>query len=229
MSKKAQAATPPAIVFRPIDELVPYARNARTHSPEQIAQIAASMVEFGFTNPVLGDSDGIVAGHGRVMAARLLYEQGKTLRLPNGVEIPPGAVPWLDCTGWSKTKRRAYILADNQLALNAGWNFEVLAVELDDLRDEGFDLGLLGFDQQQLNNMIGTPNTGPTSEWNGMPEFSQEDKTAFRSIIVHFANKDSVDKFAKLVGQSLGETLRAIWYPQAEIETYADKRYRAEE
>lgn len=117
---------------RPIDSLIPYARNARTHSDAQVAQIAASIREFGWTNPILVDGDnGIIAGHGRVLAARKL-----------GMD----AVPCIELAHLSATQRRAYILADNQLALNAGWDRELLALELGELRADGFDLALVGFD-----------------------------------------------------------------------------------
>lgn len=166
---KAPGATSPpqgpadglAVTFRPLDSLANYARNARTHDDGQMAQLMGSMLEWGFTNPILADGAGIVAGHGRCAAARRLYESGKTLRLPNGTPIPVGMVPVLDVSGWSEAKRRAYILADNKLALNAGWNFEMLAVELDDLRDLDFDLSAIGFNQQELNEMIGTPRIPP--------------------------------------------------------------------
>lgn len=115
----------------PIDKLIPYARNARTHSPEQVAQIAASMREWGWTNPVLIDeAGGIIAGHGRVLAARKL---GFT------------DVPCMTARGWTEAQTRAYVLADNQLAVNAGWDMELLSTELKGLDDAGFDLELLGF------------------------------------------------------------------------------------
>lgn len=141
------------VSFRPLDELVGYARNARTHSAQQVDQIAASIVEFGFTNPVLADAQGIVAGHGRVLGARKVYASGATIKLPNGVEIPAGTVPVLDCTGWSETKRRAYILADNQIALNAGWDFDLLKVEFDEFAGEGFNFDLLGFSDAELQKI----------------------------------------------------------------------------
>lgn len=119
------------IIIRPVGDLLPYARNARTHSEAQVAQIAASIKEFGFCNPVLTRGDSIVAGHGRLLAARKL-----------GLE----EVPTVDLSHLTKTQARAYILADNQLALNAGWESEMLSLELAELKDEGFDLDLLGFD-----------------------------------------------------------------------------------
>jgi DNA modification methylase len=124
-----------AIEYRPLASLIPYARNARTHSDEQVAQIAASIKEFGWTNPVLVDGEsGIIAGHGRVLAARQL-----------GVD----PVPCIELAGLSEAQRRAYILADNKLALNAGWDEALLRVELADLRGMAFDLSLIGFGEAE--------------------------------------------------------------------------------
>lgn len=135
---------------RSIDALIPYARNARTHSESQVAQIAASMREWGWTMPILIDETGtIIAGHGRVLAAR---------------QLGWNEAPVMFARGWSDAQKRAYVLADNRLAENAGWDADLLSVELDDLRDLHFDLDLLGFDRQELNDLIGTPNSGPEGE-----------------------------------------------------------------
>jgi DNA modification methylase len=124
----------------PTDRLVPYAKNARTHSPEQVAQIAASIVEFGFNAPILVDSHaGIVAGHGRLLAARKLGLS----------EVPVVVLDHL-----TDTQRRAYIIADNRLAENAGWDEKVLAAELADLEQEGLDLKLVGFSDQELEVLL---------------------------------------------------------------------------
>jgi DNA modification methylase len=121
---------------RAIGTLLPYARNARTHSDAQVAQIAASMKEWGWTNPVLVAEDGtVIAGHGRLLAAQRL---GWT------------EVPVMVATGWSEAQRRAYALADNKLALNAGWDAELLSSELMGLRELGVDLGLVGFSDEEL-------------------------------------------------------------------------------
>ena len=131
---------------RAIEALIPYARNSRTHSDGQVAQIAASIREFGFTNPVLIDKDGgIIAGHGRVMAARKL-----------GLKD----VPCIALGHLTAAQRKAYIIADNKLALNAGWDEELLAVEFADLKDAGFDLELTGFAAGELV----TPDFQPGSE-----------------------------------------------------------------
>jgi DNA modification methylase len=123
-----------------INRLVPYAKNARTHSPEQVAQIAASIVEFGFNAPILVDSNaGIIAGHGRLLAARQL----------GLAEVPVVVLDHL-----SETQRRAYILADNRLALNAGWDEAALAAELGDLAKEGVELALIGFSDAELEALL---------------------------------------------------------------------------
>ena len=128
------------IVQQRTDVLLPYARNSRTHSDEQVAQIAASIREFGFTNPVLVDADnGIVAGHGRVMAAKQL----------GLAEVPTINVGWM-----TEVQRRAYVIADNQLALNAGWDNSVLAQEAAWLQEQQFDTNLLGFNADFLDGLL---------------------------------------------------------------------------
>lgn len=127
------------IVQVSIDKLIPYARNSRTHSEAQVAQIAASIKEFGFVNPVLIDeSDGLIAGHGRVMAARKL-----------GID----KVPCIRLSHLDENQKRAYIIADNKLALNAGWDDEMLALEINDLQDAGFDLALTGFSDEEIDKL----------------------------------------------------------------------------
>jgi len=124
------------IIQRKTADLIPYVNNARTHSEQQVLQIAASIKEFGFNSPVLVDGEnGIIAGHGRVLAA-------KKLNLDE--------VPIIELKHLTKTQKKAYILADNRLALNSGWDNDLLALELGELSDDGFDLDLLGFDVDEL-------------------------------------------------------------------------------
>ncbi|WP_439891588.1 ParB/Srx family N-terminal domain-containing protein [Ralstonia sp. 25C] len=144
-----KAKTRLGVEYRPIEALIPYARNARTHSAEQIAQIAASLREFGWTNPVLVDADGtIIAGHGRVLAARQL---GMT-------EIPVICLAHL-----TDAQRRAYVLADNKLAEAAGWDKDLLALELTELDGNGFDLGVIGFSAKELAGAMSDPSFAPAS------------------------------------------------------------------
>jgi hypothetical protein len=154
--EKLEAKAPPKaewpadnIERRKVSALIPYARNARTHSDAQVAQIAASVREWGWTNPVLIDAEGgLIAGHGRVLAARKL-----------GIED----VPCMIATGWSDAQKKAYILADNQLALNAGWDKTLLGGELQDLNAIKFDIGLVGFDPQMLEDLMFGADFAPGS------------------------------------------------------------------
>lgn len=118
------------------EKLIPYARNSRTHSPEQVAQIAASIKEFGFTNPILIDEEnGIIAGHGRLLAAQKL-----------GID----EVPVIVMAGLTAAQKKAYVIADNKLALNAGWDEDMLRVEFEELQEMGFDLELTGFSLDEI-------------------------------------------------------------------------------
>ncbi|MCK5445009.1 MAG: site-specific DNA-methyltransferase [Rhodospirillaceae bacterium] len=136
------------IASLPLEDLIPYASNSRTHSDEQVAQIAASISEFGFNNPVLIDeAGGIIAGHGRVLAARKL---GLT------------DIPTIRLTHLTENQRKAYVIADNKLALNAGWDMGVLQLEMQALDSEGFDLSLLGFDETELISIFATETEGLT-------------------------------------------------------------------
>ena len=136
--------TPKTIEQIKLKKLTPYARNSRTHSDIQIAQIAASIKEFGFTNPVLiDDGNDIIAGHGRVLAATKL-----------GLD----EVPCIRLSHLTEYQRRAYVIADNQLALNASWNFDMLSVEIDELNDGKYDISKIGFSTTELAEIIGSPN-----------------------------------------------------------------------
>jgi ParB-like chromosome segregation protein Spo0J len=128
------------ITQKKVTELIPYVNNSRTHSDEQVAQIAASIKEFGWTNPILVDGkNGIIAGHGRLLAARKLGHK---------------EVPTIELSELTDAQKRAYIIADNKLALNAGWDDEVLKLEIQQLSDLNFDLTLLGFDEVELAKMF---------------------------------------------------------------------------
>jgi DNA modification methylase len=152
----------------PIDRLVPYAKNSRTHSEKQIAQIAASIKEWGFTTAVLVDEQGgIIAGHGRVLAARKL-----------GMDLLPVMV----AEGWSEPQKRAYVLADNQLALNAGWNMDMLKTEIDGLKLEDFDIDLLGFEDSFLDGLLEPePTVGLTDE-DAVPEVPEQPITVLGDV-----------------------------------------------
>jgi DNA modification methylase len=155
---------------RAVTDLIPYIANSRTHSDAQVAQIAASIKEFGWTNPILvsGD-DSIIAGHGRLMAARKLGME----------EVPVIALDHL-----SKAQQRALVIADNQLALNAGWNMDMLKAEIEDLQLDDFDIDLLGFDDNFLDGLLGPEPTVGLTDKDTVPEIPKIAKTVVGDVWV---------------------------------------------
>ena len=153
---------------RSVESLIPYAKNSRTHSDEQIAQIAASIKEWGWTTPVLIDTEGqIIAGHGRLMAARKL---GMT------------EVPVMIADGWTENQKRAYVIADNKLALNAGWDEELLALELNELKEFGYDIELTGFTFDELNDLTPVQIEEGLTDEDAVPEIPEESITKLGDI-----------------------------------------------
>lgn len=174
MVRKQQSNEPKGIAverkleWREVATLIPYARNSRTHSDEQIAQIASSIKEFGWTNPILVDGEnGIIAGHGRLAAARKL---GHT------------QVPVIELTGLTETQKKAYIIADNRLALNAGWDNDILTLEIQELTEEGFDTSLLGFDPKELDALLEPEQIEGLTDEDAVPEVPEEPKTKLGDI-----------------------------------------------
>jgi DNA modification methylase len=154
--------------WRQVTDLIPYANNSRTHSDEQVAQIAASIKEFGWTNPILVDGEnGIIAGHGRLLAARKL---GHT------------QVPVIELTGLTDLQKKAYVIADNKLALNAGWDNDLLTLEIKELTDEGFDTSLLGFDADELDALLEPEQIEGLTDEDAVPEVPEEPKTKLGDI-----------------------------------------------
>ena len=154
--------------WRSLSSLIPYARNSRTHSDEQIAQIAASIKEFGWTNPILVDGDnGIIAGHGRLSAARKLGHE---------------EVPVIELKDLTETQRKAYIIADNRLALNAGWDNEMLTIELNDLLADGFALDILGFDPKEIDALLEPEVVEGLTDEDAVPDIPDEPKTKLGDI-----------------------------------------------
>ena len=145
------------------EALIPYVRNSRTHDASQVSQIAASIKEFGFTNPVLIDEDnGIIAGHGRVMAAqRLKMDEVPAIRLSH----------------LSGAQKRAYVIADNKLALNAGWDLEMLRLEIDDLKLADFDIDLLGFSHEELQNLLPDEVSEGLTDEDAVPDVPEDPVT----------------------------------------------------
>ena len=183
-----------------ITKLVPYARNSRTHSDEQIGQIAASIKEWGWTTPVLVDEDGsIIAGHGRTLAAQRLKMT---------------EVPVMVAKGWSDAKKRAYIIADNKLALNAGWDESMLNLELGELQDMGFDISLIGFGKNELSELMAEEPTEGLTEENAVPEVKEKPKSQLGDVWLlgehrlMCGDSTQADDLAKLMD---GEKADLVW------------------
>tara|TARA_R110000824_G_scaffold27706_1_gene93842 strand:+ start:1671 stop:2936 length:1266 start_codon:yes stop_codon:yes gene_type:complete len=158
------------VIYRPTVELIPYANNSRTHSAEQVGQVAASITEFGFTNPVLIDDDGsIIAGHGRVQAA-------KTLALDE--------IPTITLAGLTAEQKRAYIIADNQLALTAGWDLDTLKAEIDTLSALDFDIDLLGFDEDFLAGLTDDGQVEGLTDEDDVPDVPETPATVIGDVWV---------------------------------------------
>jgi DNA modification methylase len=153
-----------------VEALIPYAKNSRTHSDAQVAQIAASIKEFGWTNPILVDgTKGIIAGHGRLMAARKL-----------GLV----KVPVIELKDMTESQKKAYVIADNQLAMNAGWDIDLLKIEVADLDEDGFDLELLGFDSKMLDSLLEPEVKEGFVDEDAVPEVPKEPKTNLGDIYI---------------------------------------------
>jgi site-specific DNA-methyltransferase (adenine-specific) len=152
-----------------VDKLIPYAKNSRTHSDQQVAQIAASIKEFGFRNPILVDGNGVIAGHGRLLAAQKL-----------GLD----KVPTIDCSDMTESQKKAYIIADNKLAMNAGWDTAMLTIEMQELQKEGFDLDLLGFDYKELNALLEPEVVQGLTDEDAVPETPKEATTKLGDIYI---------------------------------------------
>lgn len=208
-----------SLVTRMVADLKPYDCNSRVHNEAQVAQIAASIKEFGFTNPVLIDEHNtIIAGEGRVLAAE---------------KLKLDTVPCIVLTGLTDAQRAAYVIADNKLVLNGGWDDQLLRAELARIADLDFKLNLTGFSEVEFTALCARADnefadvlarTGKTQSgeatpttpinWGGMPEFDQPSAGPFRTVYVHLNDQAAVDAFAKLIGQRLTDKTKSVWYPQ---------------
>lgn len=159
-----------AIEYESVEALIPYVANSRTHSDAQVAQIAASIKEFGWTNPILIDGENtIIAGHGRLLAAR---------------KLGMADVPVIRLDHLTKAQQRALVIADNQLALNAGWNMDMLKAEIEDLKLEDFDIDLLGFDDKFLDGLLEPEPTEGLTDEDAVPDVPEHPKTVLGDVWV---------------------------------------------
>ena len=173
-----------SIEYRNINDLIPYVNNSRTHSDEQVTQIASSIKEFGFTNPVLIDEKGgVIAGHGRIAA-------GKKLGLEQ--------VPTITLEGLTDAQRKAYVIADNKLALNADWDFDLLKIEIESLQEDDFKLDLLGFDVDELNGILGFDDIAEVDEEEPEQDYEDNYKEQYGVIIMCKSAEEQEKIFNKM-------------------------------
>jgi len=197
-------------------KLIPYARNSRVHSEEQVSQIASSIQEWGFTVPILVDEQNVlIAGHGRLLAAQKL-ELDK--------------VPVMVAKGWSEAQTRAYVIADNKLTENSTWDEELLKVEIKQLELDSFDLSKLGFGIDEMTELFLDKEFGKTDaldEWTDMPEYEALDP-CYKKVVVNFDDEESFNEFFKLVGQNHTEKTKSIWFPEKENRNLKDLEWADE-
>jgi len=181
------------VKYRKIEDLIPYVNNSRKHSDEQVAQIASSIKEFGWTNPILIDgANSIIAGHGRLMAARKLKME---------------EVPTIELSHLTDTQRKALVIADNKLALNADWDTTLLTIELDELLKDGFALDILGFNADELNALLEPEQVDGLTDEDAVPEVPDEPKTKLGDIYqlgnhrLMCGDSTSIDAVEKLVNK----------------------------
>lgn len=196
----------------PVADLVPYARNSRTHSAQQVDKIAASIKEFGFLNPVITDgANGIVAGHGRVLAAQKL-----------GIEM----LPVIEASHLTEAQRRAYVIADNRLALDAGWDDEMLKIELKDLDGDGFDLTLTGFELGEMSDLFAGIEAGEGEAENSPENYSRKieapiyEITGAKPLPAQLYDRSKTEKLqAKIEATDLPYDVKAFLHYAAERHT----------
>jgi hypothetical protein len=189
---------------RSVEEIIPYDRNPKLHPEAQVKQIANSIREWGWTMPILLDeNDQVLAGHGRLFAAK---------------ELGLSEVPCMTAVGWSDQQKRAYVIADNKLTENSKWDEELLKSEIKQLEFEEYNLDFIGFEVDELTNLFLDKEFGKTDaieEWTDMPEYEALDP-CYKKVVVSFEDEDSFNEFFALVGQSHTEKTKSIWFPEKE-------------
>jgi hypothetical protein len=195
-----------------LNKLLPYKDNPRKHTERQVLQIADSISEFGFVNPILIDEKNmILAGHGRFLAAQKLELE---------------TVPVVIVDNLTEDQKTALVIADNKIAMNSTWDESLLWDQIRKLSDKGFNLDVLAFDEMEILPMT-DPNTviDPLAEWENMPEYSQEDQLAFKTVYVHFKNEQDYKDFQNFIGQPMTHKTKSIWYPEQKNMDTESKRY----
>lgn len=217
------------ITMRPSADLKPYERNARTHPREQIEALKQAFRQFGFIGALAVDEAGILAGHGRKIAADEMWLAGEEVFGPGKkAALPKGILPCIDASGLSEAERKAYILADNQIALRSGWDFDLAAAELGDLEAMEFDLSSLGFTEADRSAFFIERDFGDfdaSKEWGGMPQFAPVARS-FRSIMLHFDTEADWKDFQSRLGQEISDKAKYAWHPFKERQDLKSQKWR---
>ncbi|MCP4566797.1 MAG: ParB N-terminal domain-containing protein [FCB group bacterium] len=202
------------IEYIPIGELKPFAGNPRKHPDDAVDKLVKSIEAFGWTNPILLDAEGmILAGHARLKAAtKAGVKTVPVIRLP-----------------LSGDDAKMYVIADNKTAELTDWDWPALGDLFQELDNGELDLELSAFGEHEIGGLLGGLDeaSGNATEWDGMPEFVQNDESGIKAIIVHFKTQEDINEFSKLIGQNITEKTKSIWYPKAERVSYIDQGYKA--
>ena len=200
------------IVQNKLSDLLPYKDNPRKHTEKQVQQIAESISEFGFINPILVDEKNmILAGHGRYLASQKLELE---------------KVPVVVVDNLTEDQKKALVIADNKIAMNSTWDENLLWEQIRQLNDKGFNLDVLAFDEMEILPMTDSNTVlDPLAEWEDMPEYSQEDLMAFKTVYVHFRNEQDFIDFQNFINQQMTDKTKSIWYPKQEDMDTESKRY----
>lgn len=212
MAKAVEKSVGLEYVQKSVGSLTANPRNARTHNKEQIKKIAASIKEFGFITPCVIDKEGVlIAGHGRMAAA-------KQLGIKN--------IPCVIADHLTPSQMRAYALADNRIALDSGWDEDLLKIELNELSEVGFDLSTTGFDTYEVGGFVRkVGETDKEGEWKEMPEF-EDGEPAYRKVIVSFDDEQAVKDFFAAIGQEYTEKTKSVWFPKKERRDLEGKKWK---
>ena len=189
------------VVYRKTDDLIPYARNARVHDEAQITKLAASIKEFGFTLPILIDKkNGVICGHGRLLGAK---------------KVGLDEIPCVVCDGWEDAKKRAYILADNRLTQDSYWDYDMLKIEVEDLKSQGFDFSAIGFDEDEIDKI-----TSNELDDSFFEDVEGDGSFVSFSIALNFPKEyeDEVKAFVKKVGKDAITNKIIQWSKSGQIQ-----------
>ena len=205
----------------PLDRAKPYPGNPRRITAEAIAKVRKSLLEYGWRQPIVVCAKSeIVVGHTRRLAAIEIHQAGESI--PNWADTSTMPV---HPSGMDETEARAYRLADNRTGEDIEWDMDLLHIEFEALDEADFDLDLTGFEEIEVLAAAGEAMADAEAAWQGMPEYDNEDLSAYASVRVNFASDADMERFFELVEQKRTPKIRAIWFPEAKVERMSDKAF----